>query len=287
MRLTRHFPKTLAALRDLTVDSVGNASSVVFQAGHFLLVYDEASGTLSPCLRGAPASATNPVLFENYGNFPILTWKLALRLLSQVQATTKSLMIVVNDWQYLPKGVKRFDFYRRQEGRLPHEFESEMKLQAPSATLLEPLHKKDTISTAPFYGELTLRNRYASRVNRMISSEKLPESAVVTKGNAGVTCELPDATGALQEIYCSGKTGDCAGEIAEMLREANSRTGATAFVNLYPLVCRGYVELGTSRANELFKVPMKTVLNLGFPSSGIFDEDELIEGCEASLHRFS
>ena len=43
MRLTRHFPKSYETLRDLTVAAVGNARSVVFQAGHFLLIFDEQS----------------------------------------------------------------------------------------------------------------------------------------------------------------------------------------------------------------------------------------------------
>lgn len=285
MKLTHSFPQNYQALRDLTIASVGDAQSVVFQAGHFLLVYDEATRTILPCIHGHPSTETRPMLFESYGHFPLLTWKLALRLLSDLKVPSKNIMIVVNDWQYLPEGTERFDFYRRQAGRLPAEFAEELQAGAPSVSLLEP-EIKGSVSTAPFYGEMNLRNRYTRRVRDLVSSRRLPASAIIHESESGVSCKLPDLSGAHQEIYCSGKTGDCTAEIAEMLREANARTGATCFVNLYPLVCRSFVELGTSRAEELFQVPLRSVLNLGFPSSGVTDEGDLIQECEASLHLF-
>lgn len=286
MKLTRHFPQSYDTLRDLTIAAVGNAHSVVFQAGHFLLVYDEHSRAISACIHGAPSNTKHAALAENYGRFPILTWKLALRLLGELTVPSKHIMIVVNDWQYLPKEAKRSDFYLQQASRLPAEYLDALNMHSPRISLLVPPPIKNGVSTAPFFGEMNLRNRYHRRVAKLVASGHLPPTAVVEETEAGVSCSLPDLSGRLQEIYCSGKTGDCTAEIAEMLREANKRTGAPCFVNLYPVVCRDFVELGTTRAVELFRAPLESVLNIGFPSAGVSSEDDLFAGCEASLHRF-
>jgi len=286
MRLTRHYPRSFEALLDLTAKSVGDSSPVVFQAGHFLLVHDPSTGSVSPCILGDPFSTSDSALLDNYGKFPLLTWKLALRLLDNLATGSKHLMIVVNDWQYLPEGVDRSGFYLRQSGELPESYRSLLAEASPGVSLLEPRPVKTGVSTAPFYGEMNLRNRYKRRVSKQVSSGDLPPNAIVEQTATGISCSLPGSYGVREEIYCSGKTGDCTAEIAEMLREANERTGAVYFVNLYPIVCRDFVEQGTERSVELFKVPMRSVLNLGFPSSAVDGERDLIEGCEASLHQF-
>ena len=195
-------------------------------------------------------------------------------------------MIVVNDWQYLPKGVKRSDFYARQGGWLPESYQDALTGKSASVSLLKPNPVKNGISTAPFFGEMNLRNRYKRVTKKMIDSGRLPPSAIVQKTATGVSCSFPSLSGGMLEIYCSGKTGDCTAEIAEMLLEANKKSGATCFVNLYPNVCKDFVEEGTNRSINLFGNPIRTVLNLGFPSSGIFTESQLIQGCGASHHQF-
>jgi hypothetical protein len=284
MRLTRHFPRNYEALRDLILKTVGDSKSVVFQAGHFLLIYDETTGTISPCIHGDTGMPGDSPLAANFGRFPILTWQLALKLLDDLSTPEKNLMIVSNDWQYLPKGIDRSDFYSSQAGKLPKSYSDSLYDQKGSVSVLEPLPVKNGISTAPFFGEMNLRNRYQRRVSKLVESGSLPSSAIIDRTEGRISCKMPGLSGAMEEFYCSGQSGDCAAEIAEMLCESHERTNADVFVNLYPIVCQDFVEQGVLRSFQLFKTPFRAVLNLGFPSSGISTESELLQGCEASLH---
>ncbi|TAG11146.1 MAG: hypothetical protein EAZ42_01605 [Verrucomicrobia bacterium] len=286
MNLTHHFPKDYEALRDLTIAAVGDAQSVVFQAGHFLLMYDKSKGCLVSCVQGEPITPVIEPFFEAYGHFPILTWKLALKLMAELETPQKHVMIAVNDWQYVPKDVNRSSFYTGQIG-LPQVYSETLALHSDSVALLEPKPPvSNAVSTAPFYGEMNLRNRHKNRMAQLIADGKLPPSARIEESNGNVVCLLPDLSGALQEAYCTGKSADCTGEVAEMIYEATTRTGATAFVSLFPSVCRHYVELGSMRAVEIFGARTTSILNLGFPSAGVESEATLIAECEASLHLF-
>jgi hypothetical protein len=286
MKLTRHFPKNYDSLRDLTVAAVGDAQSVVFQAGHFLLIYDEQEARLYPCIYGEPSTQEIAPFFDAYGHFPILTWQLALRLIAELGTPKKHLMIAVNDWQYVPKGVNRADFYAKHKV-LPQTYTAKLASRSDTLDLLEPEPPvSNAVSTAPFYGEMNLRNRHKNHMAKLIAAGTLPPSAQVQETNGNVVCLLPDLSGTMQEAYCTGKSTDCTGEVAEMVYEAATRTGATAFVSLYPSVCRDFVELGSVRAAEVFKTNVVSILNLGFPSVGINSENCLIEECEASLLHF-
>ena len=286
MTIERHYPKDEASLLRIMASMLQPGDSLVAQAGHFLLISDDSTGEIYPCIAGdSRTPGDNPIL-NHFGHFPLLTWRLALHMLSQLPASSKRLMVVVNDWQYLNAKANRSTFYRQNQDRLPEFFERELAKYGEAISLLKPLPIKNGVSTSPFFGEMSLRNRYQRRVSRLVDQLKLPPGAVVNNTESGISCELPDMAGELREIYCSGKTGDCTAEIAEMLYHASTTTDAKCFVNFYPLVCRDFVELGTSRAVELFDAPLRSVLNLGFPSGGIKSESDLIAGCEASIHTF-
>jgi len=287
MILTRHFPHNFNALNELVKAATAECQSVVFQAGHFLLIYDESKGCLYPCIHGEDSTPIVEPFFDAYGHFPILTWQLALRLLAALDIPQKYLMIAVNDWQYVPKGINRASFYAMYK-KLPQTYSAHLALHSGTVGLLEPEPPvSNAVSTAPFYGEMNLRNRHKNHMAKLITDGKLPPSARVEELNGNVVCFLPDLSGAMQEAYCTGKSADCTGEVAEMIYEASTRTAATAFVSLFPSVCREYVELGSVRAVEVFGTKVKSVLNLGFPSAGVKSEATLIAECEASLHYFS
>jgi hypothetical protein len=288
MKTERHFPKNFAAMQSLVHSAAGPAGCLVFQAGHFLLIHDEETGALLPCIEGQEAGGKAEAIISHYGCFPVLTFELALRLIRGLPATQAHLMVVVNDWQYVPGHCNREDFYTNWHGRLPEAYREALEVDpiGNAVQLLEPEPLREGISTAPFFGEMNLRNRYQRRISKLVATGKLPSTALVEKTEKTTICKMPDPSGAMQEIYCSGKTGDCSGEIAEMLREGRVRTGASVFINLYPAVCRDFVESGTWRAKELFGVDFATVINLGFPSSGIMDCEGMIEGCECTIHRF-
>jgi len=270
MRLTRHFPRGYESLRALVHQAADDSQSVVMQAGHFLLYYDSVDGRILPCLAESLVEARHAEIKNNYAQFPILTWRLGLRLLASLPARDKRIMVVVNDWQYLSKKGSRADFYANHR-YLPESYVAELARYSDPVTLLEPKKIKMGTSTAPFYGEMNLRNRYQRHTAGI--AQKPP------------SCSLPDAAGVQKEVYCSYQAGDCAGEIAEMIYEASSRAAATCFINLYPLVCREFVEKGSQLAVDLLGSTCTSILNIGFQSTAVLDCNQLIETAEATLHR--
>ncbi|MCU1276010.1 MAG: hypothetical protein JWO48_3441, partial [Bryobacterales bacterium] len=243
------YPKDFAALRTLALQAAQGARTVVMQAGHFLLFSDETTGEILPCLEEYMAAPHNAARREDYAQFPILTWRLGLRLLESLSAPDKRVMVVVNDWQYVAPDSDRAEFYANHK-RLPDSYIAELKRYASTITLFEPANRKRN-STYPFFGESNLRNRYKRHVEKLIRHNRLPVQAIRDSKDGIAVCSLPNPHGQIEEIYCSSGTGDCAGEIAEMIYDANERAGATCFINLYPVVCKAYAVRGSRLAVDL------------------------------------
>jgi hypothetical protein len=284
MHLNRYFPKNYEAILGLAHKASQGADTVIMQAGHFLLYNDPANNKILPCLDEGLVESRHDEIRQNYAQFPILTWRLGLRLLASLPASAKHIMVVVNDWQYLSKGSNRADFYANY-AHLPGSYADELARYSGAISLFAPKKTKPGTSTAPFFGEMNLRNRYQRHVTKLIAAKKLPQQAVLQTCGNTVHCTFPDLAGFQREAYCSGQAGDCAGEIAEMIHDAGSRGGAACFINLYPLVCREHVELGSQWAVDLLQSTCGTVLNLGFQSAAVRDERHLIETAEATLHQ--
>jgi hypothetical protein len=133
---------------------------------------------------------------------------------------------------------------------------------------------------------MNLRNQYRKTVERLIADGNLPAEAILEQGSEEIVCSLPDAVGRTWEVYCSSKTGDCAGEIAQMLSLAVQQVGCDCFINIYPAVCRDFVERGTELGNDLLRNGIPNVINIGFPTSGLESREDLLTSCEVSWHRF-
>ena len=285
MRLTRHFPKDYKSLQQLVHQAARETDTIVMQAGHFLLYYDQPTGKIIPCIPEALNDPRHAGIRDDYAQFPLLTWCLGLRLLASISASSKRIMVAVNDWQHVPKTANRADFYSAH-AQLPASYAEELTQYSDSITLFEPKRSKPNTGTAPFFGEMNLRNRYQRHVSKLVAADTLPRRAILDF-EYGTKCSFPDWAGVPKEVYCSDKTGDCAGEIAEMIYDASSRAGATCVINLYPLVCREFVEFGSQLAVDLLGSTCKTVLNLGFQSTSVRDSNHLIETTEATLHQWN
>lgn len=282
MIASRLHPRTTEALTALAVDAARGATSVVVQAGHFLLYYDIVEDRLLPCVAGELTSPRHELVRREAGEFPLLSLKLGLEVLAAIPARSRSLMIVVNDWQYLPKEIDRRRFYETFK-RLPAGYEAALDRYRGKIDLLVP---PKGAGTTPFFGEMNLRNQYRKNVERLMESRSLPESAIVEQGPGGVVCSLSDAVGRRREVYCSSKTGDCAGEIAQMLRSARELAACDCFINFYPAVCRDFVESGTEIGEDLLGNRIARVLNIGLPTSGVETAEDLLTACEVAWHRF-
>lgn len=283
MIASRTHPRTVEELFKLVQDAAQGAKSVVMQAGHFLLYYDVVEDQLLPCISGELTSPRHELLRREAGEFPLLTWQLGLELLDSLQAASRQLIVLVNDWQYLPKNVDRRRFYDTFR-RLPEGYNNLLDRFEGRLQLLEP---PQNTGTYPFYSEMNLRNQYKKTVDRLIADDKLPPVAILERRTDEVVCSLPDAVGRTREVYCSNKTGDCAAEVAQMLGIAVSQADCDCFINIYPAVCRDFVELGTELGNDLLRNGLPNVINIGFPTNGVESRGDLLTSCEVTWHRFA
>ncbi|MEI7614649.1 MAG: hypothetical protein WCK63_17250, partial [Betaproteobacteria bacterium] len=70
------------------------------------------------------------------------------------------------------------------------------------------------------------------------------------------------------------------------LRIARQKTACDLFINLYPAVCRNFVESGTELGEELLGNGVPTVLNIGMPTHKIETQADLFSECEVTLHNW-
>ena len=280
MILSRGFPTNFGELVSLVRESTPTPASVTIQAGHFLLYYDTVEDRILPCISSELDAPRHERLRREVGGFPAQTFRLGLNLLEAIGAPQNYLMVVVNDWQYIPKQVDRQRFYKARPN-LPTEFRHLLETAPGPPTLLRA---EKSAKTGPFHGEMNLRNQYRKVVERMIASGTLPAGVGLESRGEDLVCNLTDAMGSRREVYCSNKTGDCAAEIAQMLRIARQKTACDLFINLYPAVCRSFVEAGTELGEDLLGNGIPTVINVGMPTHQVESPEDLLSECEATLH---
>jgi hypothetical protein len=280
MRVVRRHPTSYEELLDLVLQAASGAQTVVMQAGHFLLYYDTVEDQLLPCVSTELHSPRHKNLREHAGGFPLESWRMGLDLLSALPAANKRVMIVVNDWQYLPPDVDRRRFYESFQ-RLPAGYEEALAQRGGAIQLLQPA--KDS-GTRPYFGEMNLRNQYKRWAERAAKNGKMTPGVSVEEIEGKLVCTIPDNLGREVEIYCSGNTGNCATAHAQLLRSLHDETRFDAFINLYPKVCREFIEQGTSFAQKLFNINNFSTINVGLQTNNIVDRIAMIEDCECSIH---
>jgi hypothetical protein len=283
MELKRSFPSDFSALQQLINLAVDGVDTVIMQTGHFLLWQDDVTGEVLPCLEETMHGPHRARIRKNYGHFPLLTWSLGLELLAATPTRNKYALVIVNDWEHLSK-IDQSESFFTANPRLPDSFSAELLRHDGVIKLLRPSNSLE--HTGLYFSERILRHRYQKHVAELIAKGRLPPSAVVKSDEGATYCSLPDGKGSLKEAYCSGKSGDCAGEVAEMIFDATSQTGSACFINLYPLVCRKFVDHGAELAVTLFGAACPSVLNVGFPSTGVKSREDIFKGAEASLLHF-
>jgi hypothetical protein len=282
MTIHRYYPETQDDLWGILKTHAGNAQRVAMQAGHFLLYYDSESSRLLPCLQEALTAPHLQEIRKSFSAFPLFTWRLGIELLSKLPAKQKHLMIVVNDWQYVPKNIDRAVFYENNK-ELPVSYQNELNPYSSEIQLFQPKQIK-TGSTRPFFSEMNQRNQFRRRIEKLLRKDMLPALATVIQSPEGVVCSIPaEATHINREFYCTGKSPDCAAQIAQMLSQAQEATKYDCFINFYPSVCRTYVENGTKLASDLFNLSA-TVINVGMPSSGVESISGMLQHSEVSVH---
>jgi hypothetical protein len=271
----RQFPSDRHALIESIKRETVDSKVVAIHAGHFLLHYDEDEKRLVPGIASEKSSPRYDVIRKEFDQFPLLTWKLACRIMESLSNVSRHMLTIVNDWQYVPSGVNRESFYAAF-ANLPASYVDEARaVHSAGAKLLTPKGSAEFTQSHPYFSERALRNRYLRRIKRLIKQGALPEGARVDFSEDGAACSLLDVMGRKTEIYCSSKDADCSSEVAELIDEAFSLINCDTFINLYPAICKEYVESGSELPARLFGTGVsRTVL----PSARRSTRSEAISG---------
>lgn len=285
MIVDRQFPNDRHALIESIKRETSGSRVVAIHAGHFLLHYDEEERRLIPCIASEMSSPRYDGIREVLAEFPLLSWRLACGIAESLPDAARYMLTIVNDWQYVPSGADRRKFYE-DFANLPASFIDEARsAQNEGIKLLTPKGPSGFSASQPYFSERSLRNQYNRRVKRLIKQHALPSDVELNLGDDGATCNLLDVMGRKREVYCSSKDADCSSEVAELIYQTFSLVKCDTFINLYPAVCKEYVEPGSELPKRLFGTGVSCVINLALPATGIADERALFDGAEIAIHR--
>jgi len=277
----RHFPRSGAELGDIITEALRQSRTVAVQSGHFRL-YDLPSGDKAgACIASEMQDEALEQLKEEHAYFPHLTWDLACRVLVDVPQKERYLLVLVNDWQYVRRIQARAAFFD-DHLQLPKSY----AIPPPGVRLLTPTGPSDFGVERPYFSERSLRNSFHRRLKKMVASGELPPGIELEMNSSGAACSLVDAAGERKEIYCSSKSADCAGEVAELIDRTHELVEWDTFINFFPIVCKQFVELGTEAANGIFATPMRQVINVALPATRVRTEQDLLDEAEITIHTF-
>lgn len=239
MLFTNH-NKTLSELLRI-VDS--STLPIAIQCGHFALNYDEKSHRLFPGIYQDVLDPEKRELIRTHpymADFPLETWKIGIALAAHAKQKGKSvsLVLLVNDWQWVPRvesGTEnplRKQFYLQPE--IPPSYLTELEKNGLTTDIISPFKYADeTSSNAYFLSETQLRSRFASHYS--------------------ASCEL---------------NNQCAQEYVPLVLQLQ-KEGAGLFVSFVPRTCMNAVEAGTEKCRSDFGVSMKIV---NIYANGIFKD---------------
>jgi hypothetical protein len=275
----RHNPRSREDLFSIVKGALVGARVAVAQAGHFLLYEDEADGRAVPCMESELTAPRYQSLSQEFGRFPHMSWRLAGDLMDALNLNERYLLVLVNDWQYVPTKSVRDAFYREQP-QLPEVYRGSA---CREIRLLTPHGPAGFDETSPFFSERALRNQFHRRLKKLTGSEELPENLKISRTQAGATCSV-EVMGQMQEVYCSTKSADCSGEVAQLLDDSHRLVGCDAFINFVPSVCQTFVDLGSELPAKLFGTPIRRVINVSLPATHIASEQDMLAEASVTVH---
>ncbi|CCH31815.1 LPD16 domain-containing protein [Actinosynnema sp. NPDC047251] len=238
-------------VRDELAERVSD--DLVIMGGHYMLFADEDSDALVPGIIEEQASETMRTRIERrVGIFPGYTWDLAVELAEKHagQFADTRLLLLVNDWQYVPT-----------RGRSASELRAEhfAGMDALPARFRETLARSSVLSEANVlasrkhplvFPETWLKYRFQKSADKLVKQGRL-EKRLLETGRAGdAEVSFLDADGNYRTLISCGVTG-CAGEITEMISEVH-RAGHRTLLIFAPGECFAPVRTGVEIALELY-----------------------------------
>lgn len=249
---------------------------LVIMGGHFMLFEDEATGRLVP---GVIEEQRDDIMRRRVagrvGVFPGYTWRLAAdlaRAYTDAGAAIR-LLLLVNDWQYVPKtdrpaSALRAEFFEAFTA-LPAGYLSALAEAGLSPDVVLPSRKHPLA-----FPETWLKYRFQKAADKFVK-QGLLEKRFLDTGESGRDTEVAflDAEGNYRTLISCGITG-CAGEITEMISEVH-RAGHRSILIFAPGECLVPVQTGVEIALNLYDLRGMRVVVAAPGGSGEMSQDEI------------
>ncbi|MGW0480514.1 LPD16 domain-containing protein [Nonomuraea sp. NPDC003214] len=260
-----------AIARELPGEDLAN---LVVMGGHFMLFEDAASGRLVPGVIEEQADETmRRRIAGRVGIFPGYTWELSAGLLRDYAAAgvDTRLLLLVNDWQYVPSADRpaselRAEFFAGF-AELPGSYEKILREAGLSAEDVLPSRKHPLA-----FPETWLKYRFQKAADRLVKQGRL-EKRYLDSGSGDSEVAFLDADGNYRTLISCGITG-CAGEITEMVSEVY-RAGYRAILIFAPGECLMPVQTGVDIALNLYELPGMRVVIADPGGSGEMSAEEI------------
>jgi len=261
---------------------VDKSSFVALQAGHFILAESKMHNKVIPCIFGELTSENEKTLISDIGNFPLLTWKLGVDILSSLQAGRKEIFTIVNDWQYMNNIERRKEFYM-QNSSLFKSYESYLMQKGNSVNLFSQRSLGFKTASGVWISEVTLANQFNRSLSKFIKRNQRQDVIDIEKTEKGIEYSYIDNLDSKHLLYCGGKRGNCRQELAEINRQLLDLAGFTVFINIYPISCQSMIKTGTDWAYDLI-IDKGITINVGLNSTHVNQTRDLFYKNEVTIH---
>ncbi|HEY0699511.1 MAG TPA: LPD16 domain-containing protein [Micromonospora sp.] len=247
---------------------------LVVMGGHFMLFEDEDSGRLVPGVMEEQSSdVMRRRIAGRVGIFPQYTWDLSVDLLTRYRDRCDDLrlLLLINDWQYVPTGGRpaselRAEFYEAFD-ELPAGYRQAMKDAGLTDDNILPSRKH-----ALSFPETWLKYRFQKAADKFVKQGRL-EKKVLDSGENNSEVSFLDDEGNYRTLISCGVTG-CAGEVTEMIAEVY-KAGYRTMVVFAPGECLAPVRAGVDVALSLYGLTDMFVLITDPGGSGEMSTDEI------------
>lgn len=252
------------------------SDDLVIMAGHYMLFEDENTGALVPGVIEEQTSDTMRTRIERrVGIFPGYTWDLAVDLAEKHASrfTATKLLLLINDWQYVPTQGRSASELRAEYfagmTELPARYRERLARSAELSTESVLASRKHPLA----FPETWLKYRFQKAADKLVKQGKLEKRMLETGREGDAEVSFLDADGNYRTLISCGVTG-CAGEITEMIAEVH-RAGHRTLLIFAPGECFAPVRTGAEIALELYGLADMHVLVADPGGSGEMSVEEI------------
>lgn len=283
MIIGKYNPNNLDELIKIINKYTNCVESVSMQSGHFLVYYDNTEDRFIPVIAHELSSPRHQIIKEEIGYFPIISWEVGIKILKNINVKSKNILVLVNDWKYVNKGVDKWRFYKTYNKIPPYYIELINKSQ-DNINIIKPPSDCQNVYTGDFFSEQSLRNQFEIHVKNIFENA---DGKSIIELNKIFTEVYGDNIKPIENIFdylfCKNKM--CISEVAQLIFIISKYFKHNMFLNIVPILCRDYVIKGTELSWSLFESKIDYVINIILNFQYIKTERDITKDMEVIVHK--